>query len=89
MVRKLKGDLFLLTANDLISGEVIFLSEEGWSKNHLEAKKIDRDKIEKYEKIAKEYEKKCEIISPFFVELDETGNIKTLRDIIRINGLTF
>tara|TARA_Y100001968_G_scaffold185469_1_gene169839 strand:+ start:510 stop:779 length:270 start_codon:yes stop_codon:yes gene_type:complete len=89
MVRKLKGDLFLLTANDLISGEVIFLSEQGWSKNHLEAKKIARDKIEEYEKIAKEYEKKCEIISPFFVELDETGKIKTLRDIIRINGLTF
>ena len=35
-----------------------------------------------------EDEKKCIIISPIFVELDESGKIKYLRDKIRDKGLT-
>ena len=53
------------------------------------AKKFYRDEIEKYENIAKKFEKKCIIISPTFVELTNEGKIKKLRDIIRYKGLTF
>ena len=54
-----------------------------------ESQKFYHDEIEKYENIAKKFEKKCIIISPTFVELTNEGKIKKLRDIIRYKGLTF
>ena len=89
MAKKLRGDHFYLSANDLISGDVIYLTKNKWSKNFNEAIKISRDDMEKYEKIATADEKKCLIVSPFFVELTEEGRIRKLRDKIRKNGLTF
>ena len=89
MAKKLKGDFFYLTANDLISGHVIYLSKNKWSKYFDEAIKINRDEIETYEKIALEEKKKCMIISPFFIELTDEGKIRKLRDKIRKNGITF
>ena len=50
--------------------------------------KIKVDEIKRYEEISIEEEKKCIIISPKFVELDDAGNIKTLRDKIRNSGIT-
>ena len=73
MAKKLKGDYFYLTANDLISGHVLYLSNNKWSKYFDEAIKIKRNEIETYEKIALEDEKKCMIISPFFIELTDEG----------------
>ena len=46
------------------------------------------EEINKYEEISIKEEKKCIIISPKFVELDDAGNIKTLRDKIRSSGIT-
>tara|TARA_B100000963_G_C22020861_1_gene406987 strand:+ start:83 stop:361 length:279 start_codon:yes stop_codon:yes gene_type:complete len=89
MAKKLKGEQFYLSANDLTSGDVIYLAKNKWSKNFNEAIKINRDDIEKYEKIAIEDENKCLIVGPFFVELTEEGKIRKLRDKIRKNGLTF
>ena len=89
MAKKLKGDYFYLTANDLISGNVLYLSNNKWSKYFDDAIKIKRNEIETYEKIALEDEKKCIIISPFFVELTDEGKIRKLRDKIRKNGITF
>ena len=54
----------------------------------LSKKKKDPKVIEEYEKISIREEQKCVIISPKFVELDEAGNIKTLRDKIRNSGIT-
>ncbi|MAI29293.1 MAG: hypothetical protein CMP38_03695 [Rickettsiales bacterium] len=89
MVKKLKGEQFYLSANDLTSGDVIYLSKDKWSTDFNKAIKIRKDDIEKYEKIAIQDENKCLIIGPFFVELTEEGQIRKLRDKIRKNGLTF
>ena len=76
MVKKLQGETFLLSANELRSGKVVFFTSKGWSSSSNEATKIIEE------------EKKCIIISPKFVELDDAGNIKTLRDKIRNSGIT-
>jgi hypothetical protein len=88
MVKKLQGETFLLSANELRSGKVVFFTSTGWSSCSSEAIKIKVDEIERYEEISIEEEKKCIIISPKFVELDDAGNIKTLRDKIRNSGIT-
>tara|TARA_B100000963_G_scaffold269996_1_gene238157 strand:- start:1259 stop:1534 length:276 start_codon:yes stop_codon:yes gene_type:complete len=88
MVKKLQGEAFLLSANELRSGKVVFFTKKGWSRSICEAIKIKVDEIDKYEEISIREEKKCIIVSPKFVELDHAGNIKTLRDKIRNSGIT-
>jgi hypothetical protein len=88
MAKKLKGDFFFLSANDLKTGCVVYYDGKSWSSTIKKAKKINRNQIEKYENIAKKFENKCIIISPLFVELTDEGKIKKLRDIIRYKGLT-
>mgnify|MGYP001355865665 FL=1 len=88
MAKKLKGDQFLLSANDLVSGKVVFYSESGWIVNSRKAIKIAKKDIEKYNEIIEKEERKCLIVSAEFVELEESGEIKTLRDKIRNSGLT-
>ena len=88
MAKKLKGDFFFLSANDLKTGCVVYYDGKSWSSKIEKAKKINRNQIEKYENIAKNFENKCIIISPLFVELTDKGKIKKLRDIIRYKGLT-
>ncbi|MAT33485.1 MAG: hypothetical protein CMP42_06000 [Rickettsiales bacterium] len=89
MAKKLKGELFYLSANDLKTGEVVYYSNKSWSKNLKEARVIRREEIEEFERIAELNEKKCKIVSPTFVELSDDGKIKKLRDIIRYKGITF
>ena len=88
MVKKLQGETFLLSANELRSGEVVFFTPKGWSRSSSEAIRIKVEEINKYEEISIREEKKCIIVSPKFVELDDAGNIKTLRDKIRNSGIT-
>ena len=88
MVKKLQGETFLLSANELKSGKVVFFTSKGWSSSSSEAIKIKVEEVSKYEEISIKEEKKCIIISPKFVELDDAGNIKTLRDKIRSSGTT-
>ena len=88
MVKKLQGETFLLSANELRSGKVVFFTSKGWSSSSGEAIKIKVEEINKYQEISIKEEKKCIIISPKFVELDDAGNIKTLRDKIRNSGIT-
>ena len=89
MAKKLRGELFYLSANDLKTGEVVYYSNESWSKDLNKAQVIRREDIEKYERIADLNEKTCKIISPIFVELNDDGKIKKLRDLIRYKGITF
>ena len=88
MVKKLQGETFLLSANELVSGKVVFFTPNGWSSSSSGAIKIKVGEIARYEEISIKEEKKCIIISPKFVELDDAGNIKTLRDKIRNSGIT-
>ena len=83
MAKKLKGDSFFLSANDLKTGSVVYYNGDDWSEKVYKAKKINRSEIEEYENIAKKFEDECIIISPIFVELNDDGTIKKLRDIIR------
>lgn len=89
MAKKLKGDSFFLSANDLKTGSVVYYNGDDWSEKVYKAKKINRSEVEEYENIAKKFEDECIIISPLFVELNDDGTIKKLRDIIRKNGITF
>ena len=89
MAKKLKGDFFFLSANDLKTGSVVYYNGDDWSEKVYKAKKINRSEIEEHEHIAKKFEDECIIISPIFVELNDDGTIKKLRDIIRKNGTTF
>ena len=57
MAKKLQGDFFYLTANDLISGAVVYFNNKNWSENFEDAIKIHKDDLEKYDKIAKDFEK--------------------------------
>ena len=88
MAKKLKGDSFFLSANDLKTGSVVYYNGDDWSEKIYKAKKINRSEVEEYENIAKKFEDECIIISPIFVELNDDGTIKKLRDIIRKNGTT-
>ena len=89
MAKKLKGDSFFLSANDLKTGSVVYYNGDDWSEKVYKAKKINRSEIEEHENIANKFEDECIIISPIFVELNDDGTIKKLRDIIRKNGTTF
>ena len=89
MAKKLTGEEFYLSANDLTTGDVIYFAKNKWSTDFNKAIKIKRNEIEKFEKIAIDDEKKCLIIGYCFVELTEDGQIRKLRDKIRKNGLTF
>ena len=88
MAKKLKGEFFFLSANELKSGKIVFYSKEGWIDDFKKATKISKEEIESYEKIYQAEETKCIIISPTFIEADKNGEILKLRDKIRINGLT-
>ena len=88
MGKKLNGDFFLLSANELESGKVVFYTSKGWHRDSKKAIRIDRNELEKYKEIVKIDEDRCLIISAEFVELDEYGKIKKLRDKIRNSGLT-
>ena len=43
MAKKLQGDFFYLTANDLISGAVVYFNNKNWSENFEDAIKIHKD----------------------------------------------
>ena len=46
MAKKLQGETFLLSANELRSGKVVFFTSKGWSSYSSEAIKIKVDEIE-------------------------------------------
>ena len=85
---KTKGKFSCCQPNDLLTGKVVFYSPGGWSFRSSDALKINIKDIEKFKRIIEEDEKRCIIVSPEFVELDESGHIKTLRDKIRNSGVT-
>ena len=81
-------------SNDYLN-EFEFLPSVQWKQKELLQEEfkslgfyISNHPLNEYEEISAKEEKKCIIISPKFVELDEAGNIKTLRDKIRNSGIT-
>ena len=48
MAKKLKGDSFFLSANDLKTGSVVYYNGDDWSEKVYKAKKINRSEIHLY-----------------------------------------
>ena len=90
-MKKLKSDYFIFSANRLRDGKVIFLSDLNsrkiWTEDSSAATVFKKNEIEKYNKIVMKYEKSCEIIEPYLVEVNKKGEISKLREKIRSNGL--
>tara|TARA_B100000242_G_scaffold284594_1_gene248074 strand:- start:735 stop:1025 length:291 start_codon:yes stop_codon:yes gene_type:complete len=88
MAKKLKANIFVYSANDLISGDVVFYSEQnGWVRDFISAKRIMKEELEKFqEKVSTEL-KQNNIINPYLVELDDDGKITKLRERIRFKGI--
>ena len=88
MAKKLKANIFVYSANDLISGDVVFYSEQnGWVRDFISAKRIMKEELEKFqEKVSAEL-KQNNIINPYLVELDDDGKITKLRERIRFKGI--
>tara|TARA_A100001011_G_scaffold270672_1_gene279889 strand:+ start:17 stop:346 length:330 start_codon:yes stop_codon:yes gene_type:complete len=88
VAKKLKGEYFIFSANRLKDGKVVFYSEEkNWVTDSNFAKKIFLNEISKFEEFVSLDEKKCLIVSPYLIEVNEEGKIKKLREKIRSKGL--
>ena len=47
MAKKLKANIFVYSANDLISGDVVFYSEQnGWVRDFISAKRIMKEELD-------------------------------------------
>lgn len=84
MVKKLTGDIFILSANNLFDGTVVYYcSKLGWIKDHTKATMIKKQNLEKtLFKISK-----INVINPYPIEVDHKGEIKKFREKIRSTGL--
>ncbi len=93
LVKKLKGDYFIFSANRLRDGKVIFLSvlnsSRIWIEDSSSATVFKKNEIEKYKEIVMKDEESCEIVEPYLVEVNKKGEISKLREKIRSNGLNF
>ena len=87
VVKKLKGDLFIYSANRLKDGKVVFWSKKhGWVEKSKGSTLIKKSEIENYKEIVSKDELNCLIISPYLVEVDQNGQIVKLREKIRDIG---
>ena len=88
MAKKLNANIFVYSANDLISGHVVFYSDKkGWVKEFTKAKKIMKKDIDYFEEKIASKVKKNLIVNPYLVELNDDGTMKKLREKIRFTGL--
>ena len=51
MAKKLRGDFFFLSANDLKNGDIVFYGDHGWTSQFDRALKIPRNKIESIDEL--------------------------------------
>lgn len=88
MAKKLKANIFVYSANDLISGNVVFYSEQkGWVRNFIFAKRIMKEELDKFQERVSMDLKQNNVINPYLVELNDDGKISKLRERIRFKGL--
>ena len=88
-----RPDIEVLTANNLVDGEVVFLtSENSWSKDIDEAAKaVSAEEAEVLMKIGEAAEAKCEVVGLYLVGvLEVAGKLKAdhIRERIRTLGPT-
>ena len=87
MAKKIRGDYFIFTGNNLENGNVIYFSKKKkWTKNINQAVIVKKDELQKYEKLVSLDEKNCKVLNPYFFESNVKGEIISLREKIRSNG---
>ncbi len=87
MAKKIRGDYFIFTGNNLENGNVIYFSKKKkWTKNINQAVIVKKDELQKYEKLVSLDEKNCKVLNPYFFESNVKGEIISLREKIRLNG---
>lgn len=72
-----KSHFNIVTANHLLEGESIFLSENGWTTNHRHARiAAGPDEASALESLAREDEARNQVVGVYLVgvELDESGH---------------
>ena len=88
MAKKLKANIFVYSANDLISGHVVFYSEQkGWVRDFISAKRIMKEDLGELQEKPPIDLIQNNIINPYLVELDDDGKITKLRERIRFKGI--
>lgn len=88
LVKRITGDFFIFSANDLKNGEVVYLDEnKNWVHNSKSALIFSKEKLDYYEKLVNNDEKKCLIVGPYVVETTKSGQILKHREKIRAEGL--
>ena len=87
MAKKIRGNYFIFTGNNLENGNVIYFSKKKkWTKNINQAVIVKKDELQKYEKLVSLDEKNCKVLNPYFFESNVKGEIVSLREKIRSNG---
>ncbi len=87
MVKKLYGELFIVSASNLLDGNVIYFSKhEGWTKDFYKATKLQNKDIELIKNLIMNESINNNIINPYLVEIDSNGKIYKLREKIRYFG---
>ncbi len=87
MGKKIKGDYFIFTGNNLENGNVIYFSKKKkWTRNINEAVIVKKGELQKYEKIVNLEEKNCKVLNPYFFESNINGETVSLREKIRSKG---
>ena len=65
-----KDTLYILTANDLLEGDVVFLGEAGWVRDHRAARIVrDGDDAKALEAIGAAAKTARKIVDPYLVEI--------------------
>jgi hypothetical protein len=93
MAKNLSGDLTVASANRLSDGVVIFLDDSGHWTEKFERAALARDKRAGEILLERAKAESFSVIDPFLVAVseDDDGTIEplSLREKIRVNGLTF
>lgn len=93
MAKNLSGDLVVASANRLSDGVVVFLDDSGHWTRKLERAAVARDSRAGEILLERAKSESFSVIDPFLVAVseDDDGTIEpvSLREKIRVNGLTF
>ena len=88
LAKKIKGNYFIFTGNNLENGNVIYFSKKKkWTKNINQAVIVKKDELQEYEKLVGIDEKDCKVLNPYFFESNVNGEIISLREKIRSKGI--
>ena len=88
MAKKITGDFFIYSANNLKDGKVVYYGKmNNWVKDYKNALVFCKNKLNFYEGLVSIDEKKCLIVSPYIVETTKSGEILKHREKIRSQGL--